>query len=339
MTNITVLGLGNWGTALAQHFALNGHSITGWCREPEIAKGINAHKKHPGCFSSLTLSDRITATNDLNGALSNASLVVVALPASVLASFLKPEMLQPQRRFVSAAKGLVPGENFTPLKLMSSLGASANNLAVLSGPSFASDVIGEKPCGIVSASFSEALAHEVAELTASKSLRVYTSLDPLGVELGGILKNVIAVAAGVVDGLQLGDSARAGIITRGLAEMMRLAAALGANPQTLCGLSGLGDLVMTATCDQSRNRTVGVRLGRGETLQHIINTLGSVAEGVKTAPLVLELAAKHHVEMPITTHVNLLLNGQKPPKEMAGMLLGRPVKSEFGDIYGSKPTD
>jgi glycerol-3-phosphate dehydrogenase (NAD(P)+) len=332
MKKITVLGLGNWGTALAEHYARNGLTVTAWCREPDIAVGVNTNRVNPACFSTIRLSDGLTATNDLNHALGSTDLVVVALPASIWASFFKPEMFKRGLRFVSAAKGLVPGEHFTPLKLMASLGAAAEDLAVLSGPTFASDVMGNKPCGIVSASSSEPFASELAELTASKSLRVYTSTDPLGVELGGILKNVIAVAAGVVDGLQLGDSARAGIITRGLAEMMRLSAALGANPQTLCGLAGLGDLVMTATCDQSRNRTVGVRLGKGESLEHIIKTLGSVAEGVKTAPLVAELAKKYGVEMPITNHVNLLLMGQKQPDEMAGMLLGRPIKSEFGDI-------
>lgn len=336
MKKITVLGLGNWGTALAEHYARNGHAVTGWCREPEIAAGINSKKINPVCFSGTKLSDDLLATNDLNKALSGCDVVVVALPASVWGTFFKPENFNRKLRYVSAAKGLVPGEHFTPLKLLTSLGAPAESLAVLSGPSFASDVIGNKPCGIVSASASESFASELAELTASKNLRVYTSTDPLGVELGGILKNVIAVAAGVVDGLQLGDSARAGIITRGLAEMMRLAATLGADPQTLCGLAGLGDLVMTATCDQSRNRTVGVRLGKGETLDHIIKTLGSVAEGVKTAPLVHSLAKKFGVEMPITDHVNLLLMGQKQPHEMAGMLLGRPIKSEFGDINAAR---
>lgn len=332
MKKITVLGLGNWGTALAEHYARNGLSVTGWCREENVANGINSRRINPSCFSSTKLSGNLGATNDLQLALDSSDLIVVALPANVWASFFKPEMFISKRRFVSAAKGLVPGEHFTPLKLLGSLGAKSENLAVLSGPSFASDVIGGKPCGIVSASTDESFANEVAEITASKNLRVYTSTDPLGVELGGILKNVIAVAAGVVDGLQLGDSARAGIITRGLAEMMRLSSALGANPQTLCGLAGLGDLVMTATCDQSRNRTVGVRLGKGETLDHIIETLGSVAEGVKTAPLVIQLAKKYGVEMPITDHVNLLLVGKKLPHEMAGMLLGRPIKSEFGDI-------
>jgi glycerol-3-phosphate dehydrogenase (NAD(P)+) len=160
-------------------------------------------------------------------------------------------------------------------------------------------------------------------------MKVYISTDPLGVEVGGIVKNVIALAAGVSDGLGLGDSARAGLITRGLAEMMRLAGAMGADVQTLAGLSGLGDLVMTASCDASRNRTVGLRLGKGESLSTIINTLGSVAEGVSTTPLVMKLAEKHQVDMPITFGVDKLLKGQISASEMAKALLSRPPRREF----------
>ena len=160
-------------------------------------------------------------------------------------------------------------------------------------------------------------------------MRVYVSTDPLGVELGGILKNVIAIAVGASDGLGLGDSARAGLITRGLAEMTRLACAMGADARTLAGLSGLGDLVLTCTCDSSRNRTVGMRLGRGEKLQEILSTLGSVAEGVKTTASVLKLAATYGVEMPITVQVDKLLRGETSPRESLQALISRPLKKEL----------
>jgi len=160
-------------------------------------------------------------------------------------------------------------------------------------------------------------------------MKVYVSTDPLGVELGGILKNVMALAVGIADGIGHGDSARAGLITRGLAEMTRLAAAMGARSRTLSGLSGMGDLVLTATCDTSRNRTVGLRLGRGESLDHIINTLGSTAEGVRTAPFVLKLGEKYSVEMPITEHVCHVIDGSLKPEEVLEQLITRPLKREF----------
>jgi glycerol-3-phosphate dehydrogenase (NAD(P)+) len=155
------------------------------------------------------------------------------------------------------------------------------------------------------------------------------SLDPLGVELGGIIKNVIAIAAGVSDGLDFGDSARAGLITRGLAEIMRMGTAMGANPLTFFGLSGLGDLIMTATCDTSRNRTVGIRLGRGESLEAIVKSLGSVAEGVTTAPILMKLAAHYNVDMPVTTQVSKLLKGETTPQDLLSAFIARPLKMEF----------
>lgn len=192
-------------------------------------------------------------------------------------------------------------------------------------------MVAGKPCGIVAASEKEETAKEVAELFLSDSMKVYPSTDPLGVELGGILKNVIALAVGVCDGIGLGDSARAGLVTRGLAEITRLAVAMGAKERTLSGLSGLGDLLMTSTCDTSRNRTVGLRLGRGESLQHIIDTLGSVAEGVKTTPLVMKLAEKYQVEMPISTQASRLIAGEVRPEEIVQILVTRPMRKEFED--------
>ena len=217
----------------------------------------------------------------------------------------------------------------TPLQLCKKHISIATDFVVLSGPSFAIDLVNLRPIGIVAASESEDAAWKTAEIFSSPTVKVYISTDPLGVELGGIVKNTIALAAGVCDGLGYGDSARAGLITRGLAEMQRLVSALGADPQTLSGLSGLGDLVMTASCDTSRNRTVGLRLGKGESLEQIMRTLGSVAEGVESSPLILELAQKHGVEMPITEQVCKFLRGEVSIQDAAAQLLARPSKREF----------
>ncbi len=325
---LSVLGLGNWGTALANHLALCGHDVLGWSIESAIVEGINNEHRNPLYQSDILLEPGITATADLKQALKRTFLVLV-VPSSALSDVVPQLHLQKDSVLVSAIKGLEMESNETPLGYAQKHLPQEAKLAVLSGPSFAKDIVAKRPAGVVSASLDEQTARFVAETFSSESLKAYISTDPLGVELGGILKNVIALAVGVCDGVGFGDSARAGLITRGLAEMMRLAEAMGAQRQTLAGLSGLGDLVMTATCDTSRNRTVGLRLGQGESLDHIIETLGSVAEGVKTTPRVLKLAQKYEVEMPISQAVGALLTKQMDPMDLASSLLSRPLKREF----------
>ena len=325
---VSVLGLGNWGTALAHHLASKGISVLGWAIEKEIIRGINEEKRNPRYLSDAPLNSELRATGDLAEAL-RAPVLVVVLPAAVLVEFLPKIKAAPGTVIVSATKGLESKSLRTPLQFAKDLFGSAYNLAVISGPSFARDVVRQKPCGIVAASANEAVARQVAELFSSQAMKVYMSTDPLGVELGGITKNVIAFAAGVSDGMGMGESARAGLITRGLAEMMRLATAMGADRQTLAGLSGLGDLAMTATSDLSRNRTVGVRLGRGESLQAIIDSLGSVAEAVTSTPLILRLGEKYKVDMPITSQAAKLLRGEASPEQLAKELIARPLKREF----------
>lgn len=234
------------------------------------------------------------------------------------------------RAIVSATKGLERDSGLTPLSYAAEkLSVARDTLAVISGPSFASDLVAGHPISIVAGSTSEPLAHEVATTLSTESLRVYTSTDPLGVELGGILKNVIAIAAGVSDSLEYGPSARAALITRGLAEMAALATAMGANFKTLSGLSGLGDLLMTATENQSRNRAVGLQLGKGAKLEDVIASLGSTAEGVSSAPLVQKVAREKGVEVPITDQVVRLLRGEVIPGELTKALMSRPLRREF----------
>lgn len=326
---IAVLGLGNWGTALAQHFASNGFNVLGWCREPEIIESINSENKNCLYFPNIALSSNLRATSNIEETL-NADFLVLVVASQALREVLPLiKDLTPNKTIVSAIKGLCEKDLSTPLQIAAKHLPQIKRLSVISGPTFAKDIIIGRPCGIVAASKLPEVSNEVATILKSSYMRVYTSEDPLGVELGGISKNVIALAAGVCDGLNLGDSARAGIITRGLAEILRIAEALGAKRETIFGLSGLGDLVMTASCDTSRNRTVGLRLGRGEKLNDIISSLGSVAEGVKTAPLILRLAEKHGIDASITTHVVNLLEGKEKPEEMVTLITSKPIKAEF----------
>lgn len=325
---ISVLALGHWGTAIANHLAGKGHKVLGWSADEDAVREINTSRSQAGVFPGVRLNPDLTATNDLNEALQSA-VVVMAFPSSALKDLISKLKVRKDAIVVSALKGIESESLKTPLQYAEDFLDPSARLVVLSGPSFAVDLINSRPLGLVAASKHDDAARQTAELFSSSSLKVYLSSDPLGVEIGGIVKNVIAIATGVCDGLGMGDSARAGLITRGLAEMMRLAEAMGAESKTLAGLSGLGDLVMTASCDTSRNRTVGLRLGRGEKLQDIINSLGSVAEGVLSTPLILKLAERHTVDMPITLLVSKFLRGEVQLADLPKELLSRPTKKEF----------
>lgn len=322
------MGLGNWGTALANHLASNRNSVLGWSIEPEVVSGINKENRNPNYLSDVQLHKNLSATENLEETLSS-DFVLLVVPSAAMEEVLPKIKLRDGTILVSAVKGIVEKQCMTPLQYARSVLPKSIQLAVLSGPSFAKDVVRGKPCGIVAAANSEEVAMKVAELFSVGSMKAYASTDPLGVELGGILKNVIALAAGICDGLDLGESARAGVITRGLAEMMRLAEVLGADRQTLSGLSGLGDLAMTSTSPLSRNRTVGFLLGQGKSLDEIIASLGSVAEGVRTTPLVISLAQKAGVEMPIAEEVSRVLKEETSPEQLVEALLSRPLKREF----------
>lgn len=325
---IGVIGLGNWGTALANHLAQKGLEVLGWSIEPDVVESINARAHHPRFLTQVSLSPHFKATGEIAAALAS-DLVLLAIPSSAIAAVYPRLQGRQIPLVVSAIKGVEGSTLHTPLQSLDTFSVARAAEAVISGPSFARDVVRGLPCGVVSASRDEDVARFVADVFTSDSMKVYLSSDPLGVEIGGIVKNVIALAAGVCDGLELGDSARAGLVTRGLAEMIRLAQAMGAELSTLAGLSGLGDLVMTATCDTSRNRTVGLELGRGKKLPEILRNLGSVAEGVESTPHVLELAKRHGVEMPISLQVGRLLAGEVQPHELVRSLMSRPLRKEF----------
>lgn len=318
---VGVVGLGAWGSALLLHLARKGVPVIGLGRSiPKDSKEVQIGK------TVFLLPSFARITNDPDD-LKNIETLVVALPAKALSTLDIPPNTT---LVVSATKGLEPNTLLTPLDYFARhKGKSADTCCTLSGPSFAADLAAERPISVVAASSNLTCAEKVVDLFITSAMRVYSSDDPVGVEFGGILKNIIAVAAGVSDSLGLGPSGRAALITRGLAEITRLAVALGAKPTTLAGLSGLGDLIMTASDDQSRNRSVGLRLGKGETIEEITASLGSVAEGVATAPLALRLAQERGIQTPICEHVVLLLTRKITPQEMVSSLMQRPRKKEF----------
>ena len=323
---VGVVGLGAWGTALALHCARQGHDVVAWHRDRDDSKKLNAGSSLHVAAAAFTKPSNIRVTSDL-AECSGADFVIVALPASAwhdVVPALQAKIL------ISATKGLEKTSGLTPLQYAQErLGRAPDSLCVISGPSFASDVATGTPVSLTAGSTSDSTAQRVAHLLSGKTLRVYTSDDPRGVELGGILKNIVAIAVGISDGLAYGPSTRAALITRGLAEITRVAMALGAKQQTLYGLSGLGDLVMTSTDDQSRNRTVGLRLGRGEKLEEIVASLGATAEGVSSAPLVERLARENNIDAPIISGVVRVIQGALSPSDLASALMARPLRSEF----------
>ncbi|MCB0317771.1 MAG: NAD(P)-dependent glycerol-3-phosphate dehydrogenase [Bdellovibrionales bacterium] len=328
MPDIAVIGLGNWGTALANHLAMKGLNVLAWSIDEGVADSINNQHINPLFQSEILLDSKLRATENLDEVL-NCEYVLLVLPSKALSEIIPKLNLQSNTCLISAVKGLEIESKSTPLSYADQYLPNKCKLAVISGPSFAIDLVSGKPVSVVAASNDEITANQVAKLFSNEWLKAYISTDVIGVELGGILKNIIAVAAGVADGMGLGESARAAVITRGLAEMTKLGVALGAQKETFFGLSGLGDLVLTASCDTSRNRTVGLRLGAGEKADHIVKTLGSVAEGLRTAPIVLEIAKEKGIEVPITEQVNLLIQGRVSPEDMVKNLVTRPLKKEF----------
>jgi len=330
---ITVAGGGSWGTALAHLLARNGHRVTLWCREPEVAAAVTREHRNPAYLPDVVLPEGLAATADLAAAVGEArDLLVWVVPSQFTRGVLERARahLGPDVPVVSATKGI----EVATLKLVTEvfaevLGAGVEDrTAVLSGPSFALEVAQGMPTAVAAACSNPEVGATAQRLFGSDNFRVYTNRDPIGTQVGGALKNVVAIAAGAVDGLGLGHNTRAVLITRGLAEMGRLGVALGANPETFAGLAGLGDLVLTCTGGLSRNRSVGVALGRGKALQDILDGMGMVAEGVKTAAAAYELAARMEVEMPIVGEVYRVLFEGVSAREALQALMARPQKTE-----------
>ncbi len=323
---ITVVGAGSWGTALAVHLARSGEPVLLWARNPEVVEAIRTRRRNPWYLSEIELPPAVEATSDAAAALAAATLVIVAVPSEFFATTLAGlgTVTVP---VVSATKGFEPERHRRMSEVVAERWPGAA-VAVLSGPSFAREVALAQPTAAVIASRDDALAGELQRRLGSREFRLYTNRDVVGVEVGGAAKNVIALATGLADGLGLGENARAALVTRGLAEITRLAVALGGEPATLAGLAGLGDLVLTATGTLSRNRALGMALARGESRASAQRATRMVAEGVPTVASALALASRHGVALPIAAEVAAVLFDGKPPADALASLLGRATTRE-----------
>lgn len=331
-STVAVLGGGSWGTALALQLARAGHEVVLWARNPELAAALAAAGENTVYLPGVPIPPSVRATSDLADACARAAMVVFVCPSSGvrdLALAVRPHLAE-GTLVVSATKGVEQATHKTMSAVLEEVLGERHRarVAVLSGPSFAREVARGMPTAVTAAARTLPVAESVQRLFHAPAFRVYTSTDVVGVEVGGAVKNVIAVAAGVSDGLGFGHNSRAALITRGLAEISRLATRLGAEPLTLAGLSGLGDLVLTCTGDLSRNRTVGLRLGRGERLADIVASMKEVAEGVRNTRSVRDLAQSVDVEMPITEQMYLVCCEDKPPLQAVVDLMSRPPKHE-----------
>jgi len=328
--SVAVLGAGSWGTALAIHLARIGHEVRLWARDAELAAEMERRRANAVYLPDIPFPSSLSAGASLPDALRDAQLVLVAVPSHGLRQVLRQAgpHVDPAAVVLSATKGIEDGSLLRMSQVIAQEWPAVPEVAVLSGPSFARELADQMPTVVVVASPSVGTVRHVQEEFRSGAMRLYASTDVIGVELGGALKNVIAIAAGVVDGLGLGHNAQAALITRGLAEISRLAVAAGGDRETLAGLAGMGDLVLTCTGALSRNRHVGRELARGRGLAEIVASTKMVAEGVRTTRAALALGAAHGVELPIAAQVDALLGGRVSPAAAVSDLMGRRQRAE-----------
>ncbi len=333
---IAVIGAGAWGTALADSFSGIGHEVMLWVFEADLCARMASNRENDLYLPGIALRDDLRFTSDLAEAASaGQDFLVSVMPSHVVRavwSKLAPSVHE-ETLITSATKGVEENTLLLSTQViaecLAEAGGGGRALACLSGPTFARELAERKPTAITAASEDSGAAKAIQEALAAPNFRIYTGADPVGVQLGGALKNVIALAAGIADGMELGHNARAALIVRGLAEIGRLGVAMGGRAETFAGLAGMGDLVLTCTGDLSRNRTVGVRLGRGEPLQKILESMTAVAEGVSTAPAAVGLADKFGVEMPICREVHAVLFEGRSPRDAVRDLMARPLKAEL----------
>lgn len=327
-----IAGGGSWGTALATLLARQGVPTVLWAREPEVVTGINEKHENPLFLAGVPLPSSLTATDDLDEELAQAEVVVNAVPTQFIRSVFtsRADQLGRASLLVSVSKGVEVGTLLTPSEVFADIAAGqiADGLVALSGPSFADEVARGTPTAVVAASRVPDNARRARDLFSSETFRAYSSDDLIGVEMGGALKNVMAIAAGIADGLGTGLNTRAAVITRGLAELARLGVAKGGQALTFAGLSGIGDLVLTCTGDLSRNRRIGLEIGKGRTIDEITAETNTVAEGVKTTLAARDLAGRLGVEMPITEQVYLTLYEGKDPRQVMRDLMTRELRDE-----------
>ncbi len=330
-----VVGAGSWGTALANLLATKGYRVEHWVFEKDICAQIANERENKPFLPGIRLSENLFPNNDLQAVVRDKDLLLLVVPSHVMRRVTTQiaNLVGPRTIVVCASKGI---ENETSLTMSGVLGETlpqmaAENFVVLSGPSFAREVAQGAPTAVTAASTFPATAESVQKIFATPAFRVYTNDDVIGVELGGSVKNVIAIAAGVIDGLGLGLNTRAALITRGLTEMRRLGLRMGANPRTFPGLAGMGDLVLTCTGDLSRNHTVGKEIGGGKKLKDLLAEMHMVAEGVKTAKSVYNLSRKLEVEMPISHAIYRVLYEDLSPRDAVYALMTRDLKHELDE--------
>ena len=330
MINAAVLGAGSWGTALAIQLANNGHQVRAWDHDEELISALNADNENKRYLPGNKFPTKLTAENNLATAINHADFILSVVPSYAMRVVCEQlAALQHTNKFIWASKGFEKQTKMMMHQVVEDVLGKDIQSAVLSGPSFAKEVADSLPTAVTLASSDIGYAKELATYFHSDNFRVYVSNDVIGVELGGTVKNVLAIAAGIVDGLGFGANARAALVTRGLAEMMRLGVALKANPKTLMGLAGIGDLVLTCTDDQSRNRRLGLALAQGKTAQQYMDELGQAVEGFHAAQVIHEFAKDHGVEMPICEKVWKVLNGHLELNTAIAEILGRDMKEEF----------
>jgi glycerol-3-phosphate dehydrogenase (NAD(P)+) len=331
VSRLAVIGAGGWGTALAIALAPRFDSVQLWARDPERAAEIARLRENRRYLSGFLLPSHVQVSDDLALTLAEADIALSVVPSQHLRSVLqrvRPH-LSPQTRLVSGTKGIEESTRARMSQVISEvLPCSSSSIAVLSGPTFAREVAAGEPAAVVIASEDTTAAEEIQRAFSSQSLRLYVSRDVIGVELGAALKNVIAIGAGICRGLGLGSNSVAALITRGLAEITRLAVAMGGTPRTLSGLAGLGDLVLTATGDLSRNRFVGTQLGEGRKLDEILAGMSMVAEGVTTCRAAHQLGIEKSVELPIINKMHEVLYESRDPRQALRELMERPLTSE-----------
>ena len=333
MKKVSIIGAGSFGTALSVVLGHGGFSVTLWARENDVVEKINSERKNPDYISDVKLPDSVSATSSLEVALDSAEILLFATPTHALRSVatnVKP-FISGQEIIVTVSKGIEKDTFMTPTQILVSVFDGVileDQIGVLSGPSHAEEVSKFKPTTVVAAAYSKRVARIIQETFMTPMFRVYLNQDIIGVEIGAALKNIMAIAAGIADGADMGDNAKAALITRGLHEMKRMGVAMGASQDTFSGLTGLGDLIVTCTSEHSRNRYVGYNIGQGKKLDEIITGMNMVAEGVKTTDSVNQWAEKNNVEMPITRAVHKVLFENMDPTDALIELMTRNPKEE-----------
>ena len=332
MTKITVFGTGSFGTALANVLAENGHSVLMWGKNENTVDEINQSHQNKRYLKDVTLIETIKATNQLEQAVNFSDIFLIALPTKAIRDVVTEinQHIKTKKTFIHVAKG-IENETFKRVSEMIEDSVSKNHkngVGVLSGPSHAEEVVIKQPTTVAASSKDEHISKLIQDLFMNDYLRVYTNNDLIGVELGGALKNIIAVASGIVAGMGYGDNAKAALMTRGLAEISRLGEKLGADPMTFLGLGGIGDLIVTCTSTHSRNYTLGYKLGKGKTTEEALNEMNMVVEGIYTTNSVYHLAKAQNVDMPIANALYKVLFEDKPVKDSVKDLMGRDKKAE-----------